>query len=75
MYDAVPRFVLAVVLFILAVIQTVKQSVQMYRATKQWQPNKYMQLLARDGVSYFIMYVSIFHFPSSPPLHILPILL
>ncbi|KAF8414595.1 hypothetical protein L210DRAFT_3591477 [Boletus edulis BED1] len=49
----VPRCVLAVTLLILAVFQTVKQSFQMYRATKQWQPNRYMHQLAGDGILYF----------------------
>ena len=29
----------------------------MYKATKQWQPNHYMQLFAKDGIFYFIVYV------------------
>jgi hypothetical protein len=58
------RFVFSVVLLILAVISTVKQSVVMYQATKQWQPNHYMQLFMKDGIFYFIAYVSSF------PLHI-----
>jgi len=27
----------------------------MYKATKQWQPNHYMQLFARDGILYFLV--------------------
>ncbi|KAF8452879.1 hypothetical protein L210DRAFT_2061513 [Boletus edulis BED1] len=50
----VPRFVLAATLLILAVLQTLKQSVTMYKATKQWQPNRYLQRLVRDGILYFI---------------------
>ena len=58
--DVVPRFVLSASLLSLAVIKTLKQSIQMYKATKQWQPNKYMQQLVNDGVFYFLVYV----FPS-----------
>ena len=36
----------------------------MYKATKQWQPNRYMQQFVRDGIIYFLMYVT--PFPSSP---------
>ena len=52
-----PRFLLGVVLLVLAVIQTLKQSMEMYRATKQWQPNRYMQQLVKDGIFYFLVYV------------------
>ena len=75
--DVVPRFVLSASLLILAVIQTLKQSVQMYKATKQWQPNKYMQQLVSDGVLYFLVYVPIFpsfisiHYPSPLTYHTL----
>ena len=62
MFDGCLQFVLSVMLLILAVIQTFKQSVQMYRATKQWQPNQYMQQLTADGILYFLVYV--FCFPS-----------
>jgi len=29
----------------------------MYKATKQWQPNRYMQKLVKDGILYFIVNV------------------
>ena len=38
----------------------------MYKATKEWQPNRYMQLFARDGILYFLVYVSPFPFLSVP---------
>ena len=49
------RFVFSAVLLILAVIPTVKQSVMLYKATKQWQPNCYMQLFVKDGFFYFLV--------------------
>jgi len=55
--DATLRFVLSATLLILAVFQTLKQSVGMYKATKQWQPNRYMQQLVRDGIFYFLVNV------------------
>ena len=58
-YNDIPRFVLSAALLILAVTQTVKQSLDMYRATKQWQPNQYMERLVRDGIIYFLVYVSL----------------
>ncbi|KAF8126736.1 hypothetical protein EV363DRAFT_562203 [Boletus edulis] len=57
-YRATPRLVLSAALVILAVFQTLKQSFEMYKATKQWQPNQYMQKLVGDGILYFIVNVS-----------------
>ena len=57
MYPATPRFVLGAALMVFAVLQTTRQSVEMYKATKQWQPNRYMQRLVRDGIFYFLAYV------------------
>ncbi|KAF8446340.1 hypothetical protein L210DRAFT_2971433 [Boletus edulis BED1] len=56
-YRAVPQLVLSAALVILAVSQTLKQSFEMYKATKQWQPNRYMQKLVRDGILYFFVNV------------------
>jgi len=56
-YRVAPRLVLSVTLVILAVSQTLKQSFEMYRVTKQWQPNQYMQKLVGDGILYFIVEV------------------
>jgi len=52
-YFMIPRFALSVVLFILALTQTLKGSVAMYKATKHWQPNLYMGLLVKHGIIYF----------------------
>ena len=42
---------------ILGIVQFVIQSRQMYRVTRQWQPNRYMVLLVREGILYFFAYV------------------
>ncbi|KAF8452865.1 hypothetical protein L210DRAFT_3639310 [Boletus edulis BED1] len=65
-YRATPRLVLSAALVILAVFQTLKQSFEMYKATKQWQPNQYMQKLVGDGILYFIVYVLSSPYPSCP---------
>ena len=57
LYDGIPRLTLSAMLLILAGGQTIKQSIDMYKATKQWQPNRYMQQLTQDGILYFFMYV------------------
>jgi len=49
------RLVLGVILLILAVTSNLKESVMMYKATKKWQPNHYMQLFVKDGVLYFVV--------------------
>ena len=57
---SIPRFVLGVALLVLAVVPTLQQSVEVYRATKAWQSNKNMQKLTRDGILYFLVYVATF---------------
>jgi hypothetical protein len=51
---------------ILALVQFVRQSLQMYRVTKQWQINQYIGLLVREGILYFLVYVPISSHPSTP---------
>ena len=60
-----PNFILGVALLILAIMQTLKQSFYMYKATKHWQPNQYMKLLVRDGIVYFLVCESLFLLPYS----------
>ncbi|KAI9566862.1 hypothetical protein HD554DRAFT_2113274 [Boletus coccyginus] len=36
-----------------AIVQFVTQSLQMYRGTRRWQLNQYMNLLAKQGILYF----------------------
>lgn len=57
LYFLIPRFLLSGLLLVLAVTQTLRESIDMYRATKQWQPNRYLKLLARHGIIYFFTYV------------------
>jgi len=56
-YASIPRFILIVILFVLAVIPALKESFEMYKATKQWQSNRYLQQLLRDGAFYFLLNV------------------
>lgn len=58
MYISIPRFILGVTLLVLAVIQALKQLVEMHKATKQWQLNQCIQQLVTDGVLFFLVYVS-----------------
>ena len=59
MYISIPRFILGVTLLVLAVIQALKQLVEMHKATKQWQLNQCIQQLVTDGVLFFLVYVSL----------------
>ncbi|KAF8122290.1 hypothetical protein EV363DRAFT_1360570 [Boletus edulis] len=56
-YYVALRLVLSALLVILAVFQILKQSFEMYKATKQWQPNRYMQKLVKEGILYFVVNV------------------
>ena len=38
---------------ILVIAQLMKQLLQMYSVNKQWQLNRYMKLLVREGILYF----------------------
>ncbi|KAF8126619.1 hypothetical protein EV363DRAFT_1174006, partial [Boletus edulis] len=61
------RAAISIMLLVLVAIQSLKQSVWMYKATKQWQPNQYMQLLIRDEILYFAVYATLSpHLFSSP---------
>ncbi|KAF8135063.1 hypothetical protein EV363DRAFT_1322397 [Boletus edulis] len=42
------------ILCLLGIVQVVKQSLQMYRATKAWQVNRYMALLVKQGMLSFL---------------------
>ena len=76
-YFMIPRFVLSILLLILALMRTLKESFAMYKATKQWEPNQYIRLLVKDGIIYFFTYVSRFlrficlsHLPRHLPLRV-----
>ncbi|KIJ07075.1 hypothetical protein PAXINDRAFT_103107 [Paxillus involutus ATCC 200175] len=56
-YTVIPRLVLGVILCTLAVAKFVRESLDMHKAIKQWQPNRYLELLTRESVLYFIAYL------------------
>jgi len=70
MFPATPRFVLAATLIILAACPTLRQSLEMYKATNQWRPNRYMERLVAEGFLYFLVYVTLAPFYPSSPLFI-----
>ena len=56
------------VMCILAIVQSVRVSLQMDSVTRQWQPNRYMNLLVKQGILYFLAYVRILSHLFCPPL-------
>ena len=53
------QITLGALMTLLVAIQFIKQSLQMYRVTKQFELNRYMNLLAREGMFYFLAYVHV----------------
>ena len=49
----VVQITLGVAMCLLVAIQFIKESLQMYKATKRFQMNRYTNLLAREGMTYF----------------------
>ena len=58
--DAV-QVALGALMCLLVAIKFIRQSLQMYKATKRFQPSRYMALFTREGMFYFFAYV---HVPS-----------
>lgn len=56
--STIVQCILAAVLYICVMVQFARESLQMYRATRNWRLNKYMSLLVRDGLLYFLVCVS-----------------
>ena len=70
LFADIPRYILDILLLGLVVFRTTKQSVELYKATKQWQPNRYLQQLATDGIFYFLMYVPLNICPKTNYIHL-----
>lgn len=51
------RIINGTAIFVFAIVQFVRQSLLMYRVTKQWQINRYMNILVKQGILYFFVYV------------------
>ncbi|KAF8452686.1 hypothetical protein L210DRAFT_2051728 [Boletus edulis BED1] len=56
-YAFVPRFILSALVFFFALIRFVSEAFQTFKATKQWVLNRYISLLVRESVLYFLAYV------------------
>jgi hypothetical protein len=56
-YSVIPLVILQGVMCLLAIYQSLRQSLQLYKATKKWQLNQYFKLLVNQGILYFSMWV------------------
>ena len=59
------QIALGALMCLLVVIQFIRESLQMYKATKRLQLSRYTKLLVREGMIYFLTYVHVppsFHF-------------
>ena len=44
-------------MYLLVAIRFIRESLRMYKATRQFQLNRYISLLVREGMIYFVAYV------------------
>ncbi|KAF8431052.1 hypothetical protein L210DRAFT_3003901 [Boletus edulis BED1] len=51
---AIIQFIIGTVLCSLVVAKFVRDSLKMYQATRKWQMNRYISLLTRDGLFYYL---------------------
>lgn len=63
---AIPELVFATVLCTLLIIRFMRESFQMYKLTKQWRVNSYIDLFVKEGILYFIMCVPTLILPADP---------
>lgn len=61
----ITQIALGAFMCLLVLIQFGRASLQMYKATKRFEPNRYMNLFVREGMVYFLAYVYILS--SLPP--------
>ena len=53
------QITLGALMCLLVAIQFIRQSLQMYKVTKRFELSRYMNLLAREGMFYFLAYVHV----------------
>ena len=57
------QITLGALMCLLVVIQFIVQSLEMYQVTKQFELSRYMNLVAREGMFYFLAYVHVSPLP------------
>lgn len=58
------QFALAAVMCLLVTANFIVNLRRMYKATNEWRANHYLNLLAREGMLYFLAYVHVSYIPS-----------
>lgn len=53
------QMALGALMCLLVVTRFIRESLQMYKLTKSFQPSRYMNLFVREGVFYFLAYVHV----------------
>lgn len=53
------QITLGATMCLLVAVQFIRESLQIYKVTKRFQVNRYMNLLAREGMIYFLAYVHV----------------
>ena len=57
------QITLGALMCLLVVLKFIKEAHQMYKATKHFRLNRYMNLVVREGMIYFLAYAQISSFP------------
>ena len=60
------QITLGVIMCLLVVVQFIKESLQMYKVTRQFRLSRYMNILVSDGMIYFFVYVNVWSLFVSP---------
>ena len=55
--STIAQFILGTVMCILVSCKFLRDWVHVYQTTQEWQLNRYMSILVRDGLLYFLAYV------------------
>ena len=69
---AIIQFILGTAMCILVIAKFVRDLLQMHQATRKWHLNRYLSLLIREGIVYFLVYVPLFSAGIMNPLNNAP---
>ena len=60
------QITLGALMCLLVALKFIREAHQVYKATKRFRLNRYMNLLFREGMIYFLVYVQVSSFPLLP---------
>ena len=64
--QTIAQTTLGTLMCLLAIIRFIRESLQMYKVTKRFEISRYLSLLTRDGMAYFLAYVHVLSFHLFP---------